>query len=476
VDFIKEPHYGDARRRHGRPTGLGAAPVPSAGPARMSALAAAASVPATTRRIRWPIFGFLFAFSVIAYVQRTSVAVAADPMMSELGITQVQVGWLLTAFLVSYTVFQFPGSVLGQRAGARWALFALGALAFIATFGTSAAPLLLTGTALMAALLAARFVLGIAQAPLFPVLSGGIEAWFPVRQWALVQGILAGALNLGSAVTPPLIANLMQVYGWKFALVATSVPGLALIVWWAWYARDNPRDHPGVGPAELAELEGNPPVGTDNALSFARILRMLANPDLLLLSGSYLLMNYVFYLLTFWCFLYLVQERHFAVLESGWLAALPFVAAAIGSVLGGAINERLCARHGARWGFRIAPLAALALSGVFLLLVAVSPNAVCAVVALCGAFAFVELTEASYWAATMRVCPSDTMAATGILNTGGNIGGIIATPIVAALSANGHWGLTFVTGTGFALASAVLWFWVDVTRNEKPHEALAPAT
>jgi len=425
------------------------------------------------RRVRWPIFWFLFAFSVFAYVQRTSVAVAADPMMSELGISQVQVGWLLTAFLVSYTVFQFPGSVLGQRAGARWSLFVLGALGFVATVGTSAAPLLLSGGALMAALLAARFVLGIAQAPLFPVLSGAIEAWFPVRQWAWVQGILAGALNLGSAVTPPLIANLMASFGWKFALVVTSVPILALILWWVVYARDDPRDHAAVGPAELAELDGNPPAGTDSALSFARILRMLANRDLLLLSSSYLLMNYVFYLLTFWCFLYLVQERHFAVLESGWLAALPFVAAAGGSVLGGAINERLCTRYGARWGFRLAPLASLALTGAFLLLVALAPNAFWAVVALCGAFGFVEMTEASYWAATMRVCPSDTMASTGILNTGGNIGGIVATPLVAALSANGHWALTFMTGTGFALASAVLWFWVDVTRNEDPMAAPA---
>ena len=92
------------------------------------------------------------------------------------------------------------------------------------------------------------------------------------------------------------------------------------------------------------------------------------------------------------------------------------------------------------------------------------PNAYWAILALCGAFACVEFTEAPYWAATMRACPSDTMAATGILNTGANLGGILATPFVAALSANAHWALAFITGAGFALASAALWFWVDVTR------------
>jgi sugar phosphate permease len=258
----------------------------------------------------------------------------------------------------------------------------------------------------------------------------------------------------------------MQAFGWKIALVATSLPATVAVAWWALYARDAPGEHPKISAAELAELANNPPVPAHGLISLARIRGMLANRDLLLLTVSYLLMNYVFYLLTFWCFLYLVQERHFEINEGGWLASLPFVGAALGSIIGGTSNAQLCSRYGARWAYRLGPLLALPLAGACLLLVAVVPNAYWAIVALCGAFALVEFTEAPYWAATMRVCPADSMAATGVLNTGGNLGGIVATPIVAALSADGRWALAFITGAGFALASAALWLWIDVTRGD----------
>ena len=77
----------------------------------------------------------------------------------------------------------------------------------------------------------------------------------------------------------------------------------------------------------------------------------------------------------------------------------------------------------------------------------------------------IELTEGSYWAATMFVARTDTMSATGILNTGGNIGGLIGIPIVAYLSGHGEWTAAFVLGTAFALAGAVAWLGIDTTQR-----------
>jgi predicted MFS family arabinose efflux permease len=101
-----------------------------------------------------------------------------------------------------------------------------------------------------------------------------------------------------------------------------------------------------------------------------------------------------------------------------------------------------------------------------LLLVAVHlNNPYGAVLALASAFAVLELNEAAYWSATMFVARSDTMAATGILNTGGNIGGLIGIPIVAYLSGAGHWTAAFVIGTGFAVLGALMWLGVDTDRG-----------
>jgi predicted MFS family arabinose efflux permease len=83
------------------------------------------------------------------------------------------------------------------------------------------------------------------------------------------------------------------------------------------------------------------------------------------------------------------------------------------------------------------------------------------VIALALAYAVLELNEGAFWGATMFVARSDTMSATGVLNTGGNLGGLIGIPIVAYLSGGGHWTTAFVIGTVFAILGAVMWLGID---------------
>jgi ACS family glucarate transporter-like MFS transporter len=401
-------------------------------------------------------------------VQRTGVAIAAERMMPELGLSQVEVGWLFTAFLLAYSIFQIPGAMLGQRFGARRMLTAIGVATVVASCATAAAPSIASGAALLAALLAARFLLGIAQAALFPVAAGTVRSWFPIGAWASGQGLTVTGLWLGAAATPPLVAWLMSAHGWRWALVLASLPWLLLVAIWQVYARDRPAEHPAVSAEELDEIAGNPveaPAASGaSALGARRLMRVLGDPQILAITASYFLMNYVFYLVTFWCFLYLVQERHFTVLQSGWLASLPFVVAGVASAAGGRIADRLCVRWGDRAGLRALPLAALPVSALFIYLTVSIADPAWAVAALCLGFASLELTEGSFWAATMRRAPADTMAATAVLNTGGNLGGVVATPIIAALSSQHGWTAVFATGAALSLAAALLWLRIDTHR------------
>ena len=70
-------------------------------------------------RVRSIIFVLIFGFACTGYLQRQGIGIAAERMMPELGLTQIQVGWLITAFLFAYAVFQVPGALFGQRFGAR---------------------------------------------------------------------------------------------------------------------------------------------------------------------------------------------------------------------------------------------------------------------------------------------------------------------------------------------------------------------
>jgi ACS family glucarate transporter-like MFS transporter len=416
-------------------------------------------------RIRALVFALLFAFAFTGYVQRSGVSVAAERMMPELGLSQVQIGWVMTAFLLTYSVFQIPASLLGLVVGARRMLAAIGIATVLASVLTASAPLIAAAGVIFVTLLLARGLLGAAQSALFPVSSGTIRFWFPVGSWASFQGLIVTGLWLGAATASPLVAWLMQTFGWQWALVASSVPSLILVVLWYGFGRDRPELHPRVSQAELAELQGNPPFDATAPLTWQRLLRVLGDPDILRITLSYFVMNYVFYLVTFWSFLYLVQERRLSVLESGWLASLPFVVAGAAAAVGGRLADRFRARFGDRNGMRIVPLAALPCAAVFLYLTVSAVDPYWAVAALCLGFACVEVTEASFWGATMRLAPSDAMAATAVLNTGGNLGGVVATPIIATLSVGYGWGAVFATGAITSVVAAALWFTIDAGRR-----------
>jgi len=417
-------------------------------------------------RVRWRIFLFLFGFGFIAYVQQRSLTVASYRMMPDLHLSQMQIGWLEEAFLLSYAAMQFPGGVLGQRLGARLMFIVIGLAAFTACMVTPLAPGLLQGSALFAVLLAAQLLLGASQAPIFPVSSGVFQAWFTPDRWPLVQGLQTMGLGLGATVTPPLIAWLMSAFDWRRALVWTTVPALVLVAWWAWYGRNTPAEHPAVSAAELAEL-GPTPARVNHAISWQRVWELMRSRDVLALTASYLCMNYVFYLLANWSFLYLVQERHFTVLEGGWLAMAPPLAAAVGAGAGGKIASVLGTRHGIRRGLRILPLVSLPAAGLLQFLAIDAANGYLAVAALALCFAAVELNEGPYWAAIMHVGRADAMAASGLLNTGGNAGGLVATPIIAYFSGQHAWNTPFVIGAAFALVSAGAWLLVDPTRGSE---------
>lgn len=418
----------------------------------------------TRLRLRWVMFSYVFTFAMLAYVQRSSVSVAAEDMLPALHLSVVQLGWLNAAFTTAYAIFQLPGGALGQKYGARPIFLAVGVTGLIATIGTPIFPTLLGGTTLFIALLATQFLLGIGQAPVFPTLATLVERWFPVRQFGLTNGLSTSGMLLGGALTAPLIVWLTSLWGWQGALLWTALPAAVLTVIWALDGRSTPTEHPRISTEELAELDVT---AVSEPLTFARLWRVARNRNILLLALSYLSFNYVFYLITFWSFLYLVRDRGFSGLESGLMAMLPWLGAAVGAAIGGFMTDSLAQRMGPTKGYRLLPLLTLPVAVAMLLATPAVEGAYLAVAALVVAFFAMEINEGPFWAATMSVARADTGAATGVLNTGGNIGGIICQPIAAALAATGAWTQVWLSGALFALLAVVLWLFVNAEPAER---------
>ncbi len=313
-------------------------------------------------RVRWWIFTLMFLVGFVAYLQQKTLTIAAASMEPDLSLSQLQISWLRAAFIMGYAFFQFPAGVIGEYLGARRTFTLAGLLAIGAMMAMPVVPSVLHGNSLFIAMMLSQGLLGISQSVVWPVSAGVLSRWFPSSQWAFILGLQTMSLSIASMITPPLISHLMTSHSWQHAFFIAALPAIPLVLIWGWYGRNSPQEHTAVSAQELQELDVvEPTTGhsqPQTPLSH-RIVKLLKNKNILLLTFSYLTMNYVFYLVGDWCFLYLAQERHFSILESGWLAALPPMGAAIGAGVGGIITTLLCVRLGQRWGLRLMPLITL---------------------------------------------------------------------------------------------------------------------
>ena len=423
-------------------------------------------VPAKPTKVRWTILALLFVISFVAYLLRMNISVAAKFMMPELGISETQMGWVFAAFIWGYALFQIPGGFFGEILGPRRALSIVALIWAVLTVLTGLIPgqVFTWAGGALASLLVLRFLMGVAQAPLYPVTAGTIQQWFPVGGWAFPNGLSSMGLGLGAAFTPPLVAWVMVSVGWRETFYVTAPVAVILTAIWWWYVTDSPAEHPKASPAELELITGDRP--SEEELSETGVLKRLAkNRDLWLLTLSYLCMNYVFYIFFSWFYIYLVDVRGFGLLEGGFFASLPFIVGSFAATAGGWTCDHLCRRIGPRWGCRLPGIVGMILVALFLVLGALATNGVLAVVLLSICFASTQFTEGAYWAGATYIGGRHTSAATGVLNTGGNLGGVISAPLIPVLVDHFGWLIALSTGSVFALLSAFLWLWV---RADKP--------
>jgi ACS family glucarate transporter-like MFS transporter len=192
---------------------------------------------------------------------------------------------------------------------------------------------------------------------------------------------------------------------------------------------------------------------------------VLKDRNVALMTVAYFCSNYVFYIFSNWLIVFLVKQRGYSLLESGLLSALPFLAGAVLASVGGWTCDVLCRRMGATWGCRIPSIFGLMMVAGFLLggVYSTDPYLALTLLALC--FGFQQFTEGAFWAGTMFAAGGNTGTATGVLNTGGNLPGLLA-PLVGYMVDQLGWLMTFASGAIFAVAGAVLWLFVRLPEKQ----------
>jgi ACS family glucarate transporter-like MFS transporter len=411
--------------------------------------------------------GLIAIASFVAYLLRTNMSVAGAPMAADLGLSHVQLGIILGGFAWGYAIFQFPGGVFGDLVGPRRAVALLavawGALNLLV--GLAPASGAASVTAVLVGLLVLRCLMGVAQAPFFPVTGGGMTCnWFPVSGWGFPGSIQNAGLTFGSAAAGPLIAWLTERYGWRQSFVLTAPIAFVMAAGWWWYARDLPSQHEGVNRAERELIDAGRPTAAirPERGAWRAVLR---NPQVRLLTIGYFCSNYVFYFFFNWLFIYLIEARGFKLLEGGFYAAAPWITGALGAILGGWLCDRLWKRLGARLACRSVGAAGLVLAGVLLLAAARAPHPVVAVILLSLCLGAQQFTDPVYWAAAIAVSGRRASAACGVMNTGGNVVGGVGALMVPLTVGRLGWPAALATGTLFAVAGAAIWMFTETDRS-----------
>ncbi len=418
--------------------------------------------------VRYRILSLLFVLSFANYFLRNSFSVAQPTIQQEFSFSHTEIGWILGSFNVAYALFNIPGGVFGDVLGPRRALTIVAITWGVLTALTGFVPGLMVASAggALIAFMIVRFLMGVSNAPMFPVAAGAFANWFPPARWALPNAVLSSGLTLGQAALGPIVTLLIVKYGWREAFYVLAPVGLIAGAWWWWYGRDTPAQHPAVSRDELELINAGRVVTGKQDGGAGGWRKVIVHRDVLLLSASYFCDNFVFYIFSQWLFTYLVEERGFTLLESGFLYALPFVTGAVLAAIGGAVCDALCKRIGPRWGCRLPAMVGLMMVAILLLAGAASPHAYVAVALLSLCFGFTQFIEGPFWAASTYVAGPHTASATGVLNTGGNLAGFLAPGVGLMLDRFG-WYPTLASGSLFAVVGAVLWLFVRVQADEK---------
>jgi ACS family glucarate transporter-like MFS transporter len=419
---------------------------------------------------RWIVLAIIIFAGSILYLLRLNLSIVSETLIHDLGINEYQLGMIFSALAAGYAIFQFPGGIFGDRFGPRFTLTIMAIAWTLLTVVVAVIPgpdVWSTGTIVLA-LIVTRFLLGMVQAPFFPVSIGGtIVNWFPVKQWGLPNGLSSTGLTLGSAAAAPILVWLMEAYGWRIALLITAPTGLVVAALYYWYVTDDPADHPQITAEELSLIRSDRPPARDLAEKGVWKLA-LKDKNVLLATVSYFCMNYVFYLFFNWFFFYLVDVRGFAATDAGTMTAALWILGAIGATVGGFACDMLVRRLGVRAGTRYQAATGLILSAVFLYAGATSDNVTITVVMLCMSFACNQLTEAPFWVATMNVAGRHAQAATGVMNTGGNLTGVLGGLMVPVIANLLSWPAAIISGSVFAIVGALLWLFI---RADEPMSA-----
>ncbi len=429
-----------------------------------------------TGKIRWFLVFWLFVLSAVSYLDRVNISIAGSSIAEEFHLQQTQLGWVFSAFLIGYALFQTPGGWLADRLGPRRVLTAGVAWWGLFTALTAMVSTTIAGAVLFLVLV--RFLLGAGEAIIFPASNQFVSRWIPMQERGIANGLIFAGVGAGAGAAPVIVTYIMIRYGWRSSFWVSAGLGLLVGVVWFFAARDNPEEHSYVSGTELKYIEENRASG--NEASATRSAKatwgtILRSKEVWGVTLSYFCFGYVAWIFFSWFYIYLLKVRGLDLKSSAFYSTLPSMAIVACSLLGGAINDALTKLHGKRVGRCSVGGFSLLLAALFLVLGSHAENARLASVVLSGGAGALYLSQSSYWSVTADIAGPSAGAASGFMNMGAQLGGALTASLTPAIAKQYGWNTSFHVAAALSVMGALAWLLVDPKRKLAQIPEIIPA-
>ena len=425
---------------------------------------AGAAAGAKPTRVRLLILALITGGTMINYMDRTVLGVAAPFLSKDLRLDPAVLGVVFSAFSWTYAAAQIPGGAFLDRFGSK-VTYAL-SLTFWSLFT------LLQGFAGgLGALLTFRLGLGVAEAPCFPTNSRVISTWFPQHERARATGVYSVGEYVGLAFLSPLLFWIIASFGWRSLFWGVGVLGVCFgLLWFSTYRE--PHESRLVNQAELdyiAEGGGIAKHADNTRFSWALLGKLLRSRQIVGAGIGQFAGNCTLVFFLTWFPTYLATERHMGFIKVGFYTVLPFIAASIGVISGGWISDVLLRRTGsANIARKLPMIAGLLLASTIMTANFVRSNE--AVIAIMSVAFFGQGLVGLGWTVITDIAPKKAMGlAAGVFNLATNMAGIV-TPLgvgfIVKATGSFVWALAMVAGLALLGAFSYLVILGDVKRVE----------
>jgi MFS transporter, ACS family, hexuronate transporter len=405
------------------------------------------------------MMGLLMLGSIINYLARSTLAVAAPALLEQLHITTQQYSWIVGTFqgaIMLQPICGYVLDVLGLKLG--FAIFATAWSLVGMAHGLAHNWQVLAGL---------RGLLGLAEGSANPAGMKATAEWFPARERGLAGGVFNIGASVGSMLAPPLVVWAILAYSWQVAFAITGGIGLVWVaLWLALY--HSPDTHPALSDDERRYISAGQEKHLQSDGARPSIPRILAQRNFWGIAMPRFLADPTWGTLTFWVPLYLSSVRHFDLKQIALFAWMPFLAADFGCLFGGMVSMALQKRAGMslinarRSAFT---LGACLMTGVAFVGFVENPYSAVALISLAG-FAHQTLSVTVITMASDLFKRGEVATVAGMAGTCGNAGLLVFNLVIGGLVASVGYTPFFVClGVLDLVGAALLW---AVVREEGP--------